>query len=144
MEHLPDRRGRDLGQAVLGRSERLLQGAQRPGRRAVGLGRGLSPDLAEDALASGLIVDPRLPTAVARREGLQAFDIESGDQVRDSVAGASACGVSGLLIVAAARDGQKHGGSGDLDGGCDLGPTELGEGLALGVGGRPERILLAA
>jgi len=81
---------------------------------------------------------------VAGREGVQAFDVESSDQVRDGVAGATTCGASGLLIVAASGDGQEHRGPGDLDGGCDLGSAELGEGVMLGVGERPERILLAA
>ena len=95
-------------------------------------------------MASGLIVDRLTTAAVAGREGVQAFDVESGDQMRDGIAGAATCGASGLLIVAASGDGQEHQGSGDLDGGCDLGSTDLGEGVVLGVGERPEGILLAA
>jgi len=144
MQDLPDRRGRDLGQAIGSLAKRLLQGAERPGGRAIGLGRWLSLDLLEDALASGLIVDAQLPAAVAWREGLQAFDVESGDQVRDGVAGSATGGACGLLIVATAGDGQDHRGASHLDGGSDLGPAELSKSLMLGVGQRAERILPAA
>src|SRR6267154_357008 len=91
-----------------------------------------------------MIIDSRLPTALAWCEGGQTFDIEPGDQVGDGVAGASAGVACGLLVVIAAGDGQEHGGSSDLDGGSGPRPTEIGQGLPLGIGERPERILLAA
>jgi hypothetical protein len=98
----------------------------------------------EDALASGLIVDAWLAAAVAWCEGLQAFDVESCDQVRDGVAGSATGRACGLLVVAAAGDGQEHRGASDLDGRSDLGPAELGESLMLSVGECAERILPAA
>ena len=64
-----------------------------------------------------MVIGPRLAAAMAWREGGQALGVEAGDQVRDSVAGSS-------LVVVAARDGQEHGGAGDLDRGCGLGPTD--------------------
>jgi hypothetical protein len=91
-----------------------------------------------------VIIDSRLAAAMARREGRQALGVEAGDQVRDGVAGATTRGASGQLIIAAARNGQEHGGPSDLHGGCGVGPAELGQGLTLGVAERPERILLAA
>jgi hypothetical protein len=81
---------------------------------------------------------------MARRGGGQAFGVEAGDEMRDGVAGATAGGEGGLLIVVAARDGQEHGGAGDLDGGCDLRAADSGEFQALGFGERPEGILLTA
>ena len=83
-----------------------------------------------------MVIGPRLAAAMAWREGGQALGVEAGDQVRDSVAGSS-------LVVVAARDGQEHGGAGDLDRGCGLGPTDPREFLALEFGERAERVLLA-
>ncbi len=77
-------------------------------------------------------------------EGGDALGVEACDQAGDGVAGASAGGAGGLLIVVAAGDGQEHGGPRDLDGGCGLGPADLGQCQSLVVGERPERILLAA
>ena len=65
VEDLPDRRGRDLGQAVGGRPERLAKGRERPCRRAIGLRGGVTPGLAEDSLACPMIIESWLPAAMA-------------------------------------------------------------------------------
>lgn len=80
---------------------------------------------------------------MAGRGGLQSLGVEARDQVRDGVAGASAGGAGGLLIVVAGGDGQEHDGPGDLGGGCGLRPAELGQGLTLLGGEFAERVLLA-
>ena len=90
-----------------------------------------------------MIIDSRLPTALAWCEGGQTFDVEAGDQVRDGVTGASAGGARGLLVVVAAGDGQEDLGTDDLDSGLGLRPAELGQGLEFGVGERPKGVLLA-
>src|SRR5262249_54227260 len=111
--------------------------------RAVGLRCGLASDLLEDPLSRSMVIGPRLAAAMAWREGGQALGVEAGDQVRDGVAGAPPGGDDSSLIVVAARDGQEHGGAGDLDRGCGLGPTDPREFLALEFGERAERVLLA-
>ena len=80
---------------------------------------------------------------MAGHEGGRALGVEAGHEMGDGVAGASAGGAGGLLIVVAAGDGQEHGGPRDLGGGRGLRPAELGQGRALGVGERAEGILLA-
>jgi hypothetical protein len=46
-----------------------------------------------------------MSAAMARCEGRQALDVEPSDQVRDGVAGPSARGTGGRLIVVTAGDG---------------------------------------
>jgi hypothetical protein len=143
VEDLPDRRVGDFGEAIGRRSERLSQRRERPGRRAVGLGCRLSPDLAEDPLAGRLVIDSRLPAALAGRCGGQAVPVKAGDQVGDGIDGTSADGTGGLLRVIAAGDGQEDLGPDDLGSGLGLRSTELGQGLAFGVGEQPKGVLLA-
>ena len=101
--------------------------------RAVGLRCGLASDLLEDPLSRGMVIGPRVAAPMAWREGGQALGVEAGDQVRDGVAGATPGGDGSSLIVVAARDGQEHGGAGDLHRGCGLGPTDPREFLALAL-----------
>ena len=143
MEDLPDRRGRDPGQALGGRSERLAKGRERPGRRAIGLRGGGTPRFAEDPLACLMIIESRLPAAVARRRRGRALGVEAGDQVGDGVAGASAGRAGSGLVVVTPGDGQERGDPGDVDGGSGLGPAAPGQFVAFAVGDRPEGVLLA-
>src|SRR4051812_2596576 len=85
-----------------------------------------------------------MAAAMAGRRRGGALGVEAGDRVRDGVAGASAGGTGGLLVVVAGGDGQEHDGPGDLGGGCGLRPAELGQGLTLLRGEFAERVLLAA
>jgi hypothetical protein len=57
---------------------------------------------------------------------------------------ASAGRGGGPLAVVDVVGGQEHGGSSELDGGSSPRPSEIGQGLPLGIGECPERILLAA
>jgi hypothetical protein len=89
-------------------------------------------------------MDERMASAMPGRQGGQALGVEAGDQVRDGIAGTTAGRAGGGLVVVTPGDGQEHGGSGDLDGGCGLGPAETSECLAFDISERAERIHLAA
>jgi hypothetical protein len=80
---------------------------------------------------------------MAGRCGGQPVPVEAGNQVGDGINGASADRAGGLLIVITAGDGQEDLGPGDMDSGLGLRPTELGQGLAFGVGEQPKGVLLA-
>ena len=90
-----------------------------------------------------MVIGARHPAGVSGREGEEALDIEAGDQVRDGIAGTSAGGAGGGLVIVAAGDGQEHRRASDLNGRSGLRTTEEREFLKLRVGQRPERILLA-
>jgi len=81
---------------------------------------------------------------VARPRRGEALAVEARDQRGDGVARPAAGSAGGLLVVGALGDERQHLGAGDLGGSGGLRPAHLGQGIALEVAERAERVFLAA
>lgn len=96
-EHLPDRRGADLGQAAL--AQGAPQGPQRPRRRAVPLAIRRPARFRENALSVSHGVAGRAVATLSGKHRRHALAIEAGDQHRDRIAGSPTGLASGRPVA---------------------------------------------